>query len=349
MGLKLCVFMAFVTLTGALATLAQEIDWLFNPEMRVSAPQGAERLSPGTILDAALTAAPSGSVVNLRLRGESWFAAELTLITPWNERVRLWVDPYTGAYQGTTSWFNVQRFLRQTHRHLMMPVQIGVPLVSALAVVLVFTMVSGLVVYKKFWKGFFKRPRWHKKPRVWLGDLHRLTGLWSLWFVVLITLTSLWYLVESLGGRAPAIPRPQSSAMAPVIDGTSLDRAIAQATALRPQLTIRYIALPTESRPVFNLQGQETAVLVRHRANSVWVDGAGAVLDSRYGEEMNLHQRIAEAADPLHFGTWAREGSATLAVKVIWFVAGLAMFWMSLGGIAIYGTRIIDKDRRRRT
>lgn len=349
LGLKLCVFMAFISLTGALATISQEIDWLFNPPMRATATAGVDRLTPGEILDIAVEHAPEGRVISLRLRGESWFAAELQLLTPWNERVRLWVNPYTGEYQGTTGWFNVQRFLRQTHRHLMMPVSVGVPIVSMLGVVLVLAIVSGLVVYKRFWRGFFKWPRWNRKPRVWLGDLHRLIALWTLWFVALIAITSLWYLFESLGGRAAGVPRPESGdSVAAPISGEQLDLAVRAAAAARPDLEIRNIALPTDSRPVYALQGQETALLVRHRANAFWVSSGGAVEGSYRGEALTVHQRISEAADPLHFGTWAAEGPVALAVKLLWFVAGLAMFFLSIGGIGIYGSRVVDKNRRSR-
>ena len=36
-GLKLSLFMAFVCLTGTIATLAHEIEWLYKPEVRASA------------------------------------------------------------------------------------------------------------------------------------------------------------------------------------------------------------------------------------------------------------------------------------------------------------------------
>ncbi len=353
LGLKLCVFMAFITFTGALATVSQEIDWLLNPEMRVSAPASGQRLSAGAMLDGALASAHEGRIVSMRLRGERWFAAELLLITPWNERVRLWVDPYTGELTGSTGWFNVQRFLRQIHRHLMMPTQIGVPLVSMLGIVLLLSMISGLVVYKRFWRGFLNGPRWHKKARVWLGDLHRLTGLWSLWFVALMAVTSVWYLVESLGGNAAAVPRPAGEGVGSpgheqVVDGATLDRAWRAAERRRPGLVVRRIVMPSATQPAFAFQGQGSTVLVRDRANAVWVDGTGAIVGDFHGETLTLHQRISEAADPLHFGTWAGENTVGLFVKLVWFVAGLAMVSLSLGGIAIYGSRVVANEKRGR-
>ena len=83
----------------------------------------------------------------------------------------------------------------------MLPTKIGIPIVCSLALLLAASLVSGIVTYKKWWRGFFRAPRGGDGRRM-TGDLHRLMGLWSLWFVALITLTGLWYLVETLGGNA---------------------------------------------------------------------------------------------------------------------------------------------------
>lgn len=53
------------------------------------------------------------------------------------------------------------------------------------------------------------------------------------------------------------------------------------------------------------------------------------------------HQRISEAADPLHFGTWGG-----LATKLLWFVFGLALTGVSVSGVAIYGLRLMRAERR---
>lgn len=353
LGLKLSIYMAFVLITGTFAVLSPEIDWLLNPEMRASPAAAGETVSLGEQFDVALAHARDGRIESIGRRGDAWFATEFIVLTPWQERVRLWVDPYTGEFLGYTGWFNVQRFLRQTHRHLMLPVQIGVPLVSVLGIVLLVSLVSGLVVYRGFWRGFFKRPRWSRKPRVWLGDLHRLVSVWSLWFVALIALTSVWYLVESLGGRAPPIPRPAANEGAEVepveieaLRGADIDTAIATATAAMPDLRVRIVRLPSDPAEPLTVQGQASAVLVRHRTNTVWADAAGEVHGSIRGEALGLHQRISEAADPLHFGTWGGGGLPGFGVRVLWFLFGALMSFLSLGGILIYGSRIAAKLER---
>ena len=44
--------------------------------------------------------------------------------------------------------------------------------------------------------GFFKMPRTDRNLRTLMGDLHRLIGLWSIWFFAIISLTSVYYFFE---------------------------------------------------------------------------------------------------------------------------------------------------------
>jgi uncharacterized iron-regulated membrane protein len=93
----------------------------------------------------------------------------------------------------------------------------------------------------------------------------------------------------------------------------------------------------------FKFEGQKAAILVRPRANAVWTDvrtGAPVLLaDAR---DMSVHQRIAEAADPLHFGTFG--GYWT---KIPWFLFGLLLTGLSISGVMLYAMRIGRSKRLR--
>jgi uncharacterized iron-regulated membrane protein len=221
------------------------------------------------------------------------------------------------------------------HRHLLLPAKYGIPIVSSLSLLLLLSTITGLVTYKKFRRGFFRWPQGGNARRL-TGDLHRFGGLWSLWFVVIITLTGVWYLVESLGGNAPVSRPPRAEIGAAThLDAARIDELIAIGQRAYPNLQIRELRLPAEGRPL-GIFGQADAVLVRDRVNAAWIDPAsGQVLDVLKGERLSVHQRISEMADPLHFGTWGG-----MTTKILWFLFGLAMTALAVTGIVIYSVRL---------
>lgn len=333
-GLKLSLFMAFIMFTGTLAVVSHEIDWVLQPSLRV-APESAEGpVAWVTIAENAARQPGVAEVRSIEAPVALAFAVKVTVKDEGGNLYYLNAHPVTGAIQGEGPWVGAQRVLRNMHRHLNLPTKIGVPIVAFLGVLLLVSLVTSLVVYKKWWRGFTK-PLRSRDARTWWGDVHRLVGVWSLWFVALIALTSVWYFAESLGLDAPPHPRPvlePREAAGP----TGLERAFAAARAAYPGLEVRMVMLPDAEGPALQLHGDYEAVLVRPRSNAVWVDPATAeVLLTTDGRELNLHQRISEMADPLHFGDFG--GYWT---KLPWFLFGLLLTGLSLSGAAIHSLRI---------
>lgn len=332
-GLKLSLFMVWILLTGTFAVFAVEMDWLARPALRVQ-PQDAPQVSWGTLASAAMAAAPTGNITTVYSPPHAWFAAEAIALVG-DERKRIYINPYDGHVQGVAPWMSFQRFFREMHRHLLLPAKYGIPIVSSLSILLLLSIITGLVTYKKFWRGFFRWPQGGNARRL-TGDLHRFGGLWSLWFTVIITLTGFWYLVETLGGRAPVSPLPRLEVGTVAhLDAARIDELVAIGQRAYPNLRIRELRLPEKDQPL-GMFGQADAVLVRDRVNGVWIDPAnGRVLGVEKGETLSVHQRISEMADPLHFGTWGG-----MTTKVIWFLFGLVMTGLAITGIVIYSVRL---------
>lgn len=344
-GLKLSLFISFILITGTIAVFSHEIDWLLRPEMRASTAVPEQEVAWGAAYDSLREVYPEANLISLDRYHNDGFALSATIITEWRENSYLWFDPVDGSFLGPTSFYGVQRFFRNVHRHLMLPINIGVPVVTALALPLIISLVAGFVVYKKFWRGFFRWPRFHKKPRIWLGDLHRLTGLWTSWFIALIALTSVFYFAEEMGLRGSPFPRPEAmqerrSALPDGFDGAALERAIAVARRELPELQIRRILFPGNSNGAMAIQGDNTALLVRPRANAVYVDPANQQFAGKYtGEQLDFYTRISEAADPLHFGYFG--GFVT---QLIWFLLGAAMSGLTITGVMIYARRLTASE-----
>jgi uncharacterized iron-regulated membrane protein len=110
---------------------------------------------------------------------------------------------------------------------------------------------------------------------------------------------------------------------------------------------LRITAIYPAARPdeAFVVQGQASAILVRQRANAVELDPvSGAVLRTLNAEDLGVHHRLAEMADPLHFGTfWG------LSSKLLYFVFGVILSGLSLSGVYIFSRRIRRSAERRGT
>ena len=195
-GLPLAVLLCFIMLTGTLAVMSHELDWLTNPAVR--AQPSNTPLNWPQYYRAALSSSDDNRIYQLAAPLHDGFAADTLLYDENNQRYHAYIDPVTYAHNGNGTWFNWQTLLRRIHRHLMMPLNIGLPIVSLTAFPLLLSLVSGLILHPKWWKGLWRLPR-KQNSRVFWGDFHRFSGLWSSWLLVVISITGIWYFAEKYG------------------------------------------------------------------------------------------------------------------------------------------------------
>ncbi|GAB3012833.1 PepSY-associated TM helix domain-containing protein [Bowmanella dokdonensis] len=339
-GLKLAILLCFILVTGTLAVLSHELDWLSNSAMRVDTGSSGPMDWP-RVYEMADRHFSGARLTSLSAPPDPWFAAEAVYLDEHGERFRGFFHPVSGEFQGTGRWHNWQRFFRMSHRHLMLPLPLGITLVCLVGLLLTGSLLSGTVIYRHWWRGFFRRPR-TTNARVFWGDLHRLAGLWSFWLILIICLTGIWYLIEQWGGRAsyPANARPAHQQVFNPVPG-QLTRMLSQVAAERPELTLSTIFFPTANRNAVVMEGQARELLVRDRANNMVFDPLdGQLLSSRYGKDLSWHVRISEAADPLHFGTWGG-----FASKLLYFTFGVVMSALAVIGTYLYGLRASRRTR----
>jgi uncharacterized iron-regulated membrane protein len=340
-GLKLGLVIAVIMVTGTLAVFGHELDWMFGQHQRV-VPKG-EPAGLAQIHEAIRSAYPAHALIRVEAPRGPRSAASAIAVSPDRQFRRIYVDPYRLERVTNTDMLSARALLRQVHMSLLIP-EYGRLFVSGLAILTTISMITGLIAYKRFWRGFLVIPR-RRNWRTFLGDCHRLAGVWSIWFIAVIALTSLWYFYESLGSYGGHLDRPKLSAEAVDRAGAQANGSIDAAQALAaarhavPQLDPQHLILPTWADEPIVVQGYSGAWLVRPRATAVSVNPySGETVAVQRAQELGLKARLHEAADPLHFGTFGG-----IWTKLIWFVFGLAMSFLSISGLVIYAKRLAHR------
>lgn len=338
LGVKLSLFLGFICLTGTIATVSHEIEWLAMPQVRATPVEGQEDW--GAIWDAVRAAYPGAWIEGIGSydrNDEPYFVRTASVVLGSGERIDVHVDPSTAQVTGEVRGPPFHSIMRGLHYYLLAPGRWPFYLVSSLGFVLLVSLVTGLMAYKKFWRGLWKRPRLDRNLRTASGDLHRLVGLWSVPFTFVIAVTSIWYFFEFAGvdfnSSPPEVQARPADAAVPT--GEEVAAWVAAARGRMPDLKVNAVTLPYGAGEPVTVQGQAAAWLVRERTNAVYIDRAdGRIAGVRRAEALGAGERWVHTADPLHFGNFAG-----LLSKLLWVIFGLMLTAMSLTGAIIFAKR----------
>lgn len=354
LGLPIWAFLFLICLTGSVATISQEIIWLIDPAARSNPPSpDAARLSYDAIMEKLGDQAPGTAVMFIDIPVKEQYALQFYVGRPDGSEVTLYVNPYTGAIQGEKSTFDLRELLRELHGWLLIPFTAnyspGWYIVSAMSIPLLGSLVSGLFVYKKFWRAFLRpRLRLNQGGRVFWGDFHRLAGLWSIPFIAIMSVTALWFLIEAAlydtGYKVPGeiehphVPRAQiaTGATREAAHAVSVDQAIEIARRSFPDLVPAFVELPMGAYDPIEIAGRSAYPLVFEIA---YINPYSGRLMLAHGIGSRTAVALTtESMRPLHTGDFAG-----LWLKFVYFFFGLLLTTMSLSGMLVWIKRSAQK------
>ncbi|WP_460137023.1 PepSY-associated TM helix domain-containing protein [Pseudomonas sp. S1_E04] len=350
LALPIWFFVLIVCVTGTLAVVSQEIVWLANPDMRANKPSDdAEPLSFDQVIAAIRREQPQVIVRSISRPDESHFALSVGLSYPDGRSVEAYANPYTGSIQGISPAFDFQQFTRALHGWWLVPFTNGYSwgwyLVSLLGLPLLASLVTGLVVYKRFWKGFLRPTlRIRHGARIFWGDFHRLSGIWSIWFIAVISITGTWFLIQAILGDnqisissepvIPVIAREKVPTSAPGVPAPmiTVDEAIKIATQRIPGLEASFVIMPLNAYSHLRIGGRGWYPLMFQTAQINPYDGE--VASSHQLSDRTKLEFVTESMRPLHTGDFGG-----LWIKLIWAFFGLVLSMMVLSGLLIWTKR----------
>lgn len=350
LALPIWVFVFFICATGTIAVISQEIVWLLNPAVRASAPDAdTPRMGYQALYDSIRKQVPEADIRSLSWPEESQFALTAQVSYPGARTESLYVNPYTGDVQGPALSFDLRQFMRALHGWLLIPFTNGFSwgwyLVSLLSIPMFASLVTGLVVYKKFWRAFFKpRLRLNQGARIFWGDFHRLAGLWSIWFILLISVSSMWFLARAIlfdthttistQGVPAVVARDEAPTVSPgqPIPRLSLDEIVAVAQREIPGMEPQRISFPGNAYDPVTVMGRGAYPLMFQFAHINPYNGKPEAV--RRLSDRAPYEYFTESMRPLHTGDFGG-----FWLKLVWFFFGLLLTMMSLSGMLIWTKR----------
>jgi len=334
-GLTAGLMLFVVCWSGTWAVIADELDRIANPAIRSTA---VETPAWDAAYHAARAARPDLEDISISAASGPGAALEILGTDEEGDYQRLYADPATGAILGGTTFFNIQRFFRSFHRNLFLVgiadfggLGLGDLIVTFFALVLFAQLVTTLVFYKRWWLRFFVL-EWRRGPKVFWSGVHKLTGLWSLWFVLLMAVTGVWYMIEFTLPDPPRAEGKPDISEADLRAPINIARAIATAEAAYPGFRIAVVSIGASG---IEVAGYDGSLLVRDRAATATTtfDGSRTIGIQRTAD-LSALDRWVHMADPIHFGNFAGLWS-----KAIWFVFGIFLSSLSLTGAYLHAKR----------
>ncbi|QYK00674.1 PepSY-associated TM helix domain-containing protein [Shewanella psychrotolerans] len=351
-SLPIWLLFCFICITGTVAVVSHEITWLTNPQSRAVNPDDLPAKPVSELMTIVEERYPSAAVT-----GAMTFESYLVNVVMFSDTDKpfamAYVNQYTGEIQQINQGITFIGFMRSLHSWLLFPwrggYSVGYYLVCSMALFMLASLVTGLIVYKRFWRSFLTpKLRIHQGRKTLLADLHKLSGVWSIWFIAIMSVTGLWYLVQAIFWHADIDIEPHAplieAAQLPVIqkgDTSSATASVSFAEALTlaqtrfPEFKASYVTKPEHSRDMYHLSGSGDHLFYDQYSYNLSINPwTGEVASASSPETMTGIQTLMHIADPLHYGTLGG-----IWTKFIWFIFGLILSGMSITGFMMWGLR----------
>lgn len=354
LGLNIGLFLFVICFSGTFAVFSNEVDWLLDEKKRIEHQEAPIRWEA---MYQSLKAVYPGGTLQGIYRGffdghGDRFATVAYMALPNGQTRKVYLNHFTGEILRDAGFFNVQRFFRSYHRRFFDGSR-GIFLVTLTSFFLLFSVLTGFLFYKGWLKNLF-RLRLGKGIKALWSDVHKLTGIWSLLFALLIAVTGIFYFTEILMSSAgnydallPERPEPLGQEELAAYGANPrflpLDEYVGNAQEVFPELDILTVRIPHQPGGYVYVDGRAGSIITRNRANAVYLHPyTGEVVHIQRDSRLNTAEFITDAADPLHFGYFGG-----LPTKILWFIFGLAVSFAILSGTYLWYVRGMEKMERK--
>jgi uncharacterized iron-regulated membrane protein len=340
MGLVAGLALLVIGVTGSLLVFAKELETVFNPAfMRVEQVQ-EKRLSMDLLLTSANRELPEYEVAGWLIRHDDPGLADvLYMIRHGTDEWRVGtLDPYTGKILATPREYTatLTGWLLELHYKFFAD-HAGMMATAVLAVLLCGLGVTGLWLYRDFWRNFV-RLRWRASGRIFFSDLHKTVGISSVAFNLVLGFTgAYWNFTHVIGEWINGEHQQPKVVNRMYGDSISLENIIAEGERRIPGFRANFLSLPNEPGAPITLWGkvQSSNPLRGTYGSTVVFDAqSGAFKQANDVRKAGLWAQFVDMFEPVHYGNFGG-----WPVKILWCAGGLTPGVLAVSGFMIWWKR----------
>ena len=348
------------SLSGSVLVFKSEIDQWLMPD-RAALPYGdpsPSRQNLNTLKNGIEERYPDYVVASWELFDNGVEADRVYMIKKGSDNwFKIYLDPFanqvlsepTPLHDDLTDWLLELHYTFLLNDLFSPHSQTGTLIGIVAAFILIFLGLSGLMIYKKFWRHIF-RLRWHKPLRVVSGDFHRLIGLWSSPLLLVLGITGLYfnaleYYHETFEHETFEHTEEEHFIIQHKLynDAIDLEFLLRDSEQQLAGFTPTYLLLPYEPDVQISVFGHQPDrnPFASDYASSVSYDReSGQWLASYSGPQAGAGARVLDSFRELHFGSFAG-----LASKLLWCGLGFAPALLGLSGLYLWYRRKFTGNR----
>lgn len=329
-----------ISITGSILVYKVEIDTWLNPHyMMVEKTEPLQRVPLDDLIKNLKAEHPNYEVGSWEMFDTTRADTAYIIKRHTNEWYKIYINQYTGTLlspvldfkEGLTDW------LLDLHFRLLLD-EVGLFLGAIISIFFVFLSLSGIILYRQFWKKFFTL-RFKQANRIFFSDVHKMIGIASSPVFLALGITgAYWNISETIHEVSEHVFEEPYLISAPLHNtALSIEELYQKSKQDIAGFKPNYLVLPFDLEHHFEFFGE--------------VDTANS-LNSEYASKLTYHKQTGERIEridireasvghaiidsfrKLHFGYFAGNIS-----KFIWCVLGLSPVWLSITGLYLYMQR----------
>jgi len=215
----------------------------------------------------------------------------------------------------------------------------GVMVTGVFSVVLFVIGLTGIILYRSFWKQFFTL-RWKARAIIWNSDLHKMVGIVASPVLLVLSFTGAYWNVSIIIHELYEHTEEHESFVLTesIYNKTlSLQSLNEQSQQIVEGFTPTYLLLPFEPDVQITFYGKVPTnnFLLNQYSSMVSFDkNSGELLLSQDIRQTGFLQKFDASIRRLHFGTFAG-----LPTRIIWCVLGVTPLLLTLTGLYMWVKR----------